>query len=1209
MIRQFWGSIQDASGGKDGYVGSIGAGGKLDFYFYKNNNLEPEVSTQTGTVPTNQWSHVAYCLNNQGGVSLYVNGFLQATGAFSQVPNQHDRALMLGRSIWSQTYMNYAGKIDDVRIYNRALSSSEIQTLYLSDSGGVQPQITQITPINQTVLVGSNATFTVSATGTAPLYYQWLRGSISISGATNSSFIIYNSSLPNTGSYFCLVSNAYGSVTSAAATLTVSNLPPHTRFVRLMDASGAAGSLVTVPILLAAQGNENSLGLSLNFDPAVLSYRAISNGNNAASAMIFVNTNQIANGRLGFQLGLPAGSSFASGTQQVALVTFALVGNATPGTSVLSFGDVPVVREIVDAAAAPLPASYIGGVVMIVTGYEADVAPRPNGNNNGQITTADWVQVGRFAAGLDTAAVGSEFQRADCAPRATLGDGRITTADWVQAGRYAAGLDPVTAAGGSTGTAITKAVQLAKTASASVVQLRGQTVIPGGTTYLPVQLLAAGNENGLGFSLAFDTNVLRFASASNAIGGGQLILNTNAAAAGKLGFQIALSAGATFPAGTQTVAWVGFTALQANTTSAVSFADQPVTREVVDATATPIAANYQDASVIVSAPATRPAIVQQPISVAVRPGQTAQLQVSAVGSSPLSYRWTKNGVTVPGANAAVYTVNNVSAANAGKYQVIITNAVDSITSAVAVLTVDVAKPVVVITAPLPNAKVYRATTNLLGRVTDAGGSLQGVYYQVNNDLWQTASGTTNWQASITLVPNTNTIRVYAADMAGNVSLTNTLKVNYVVSERLEVTVTGSGSVMESNKLFVSGQRVLGKTVTLTAKPTAGNILSSWVVQKNGINVIMPFKHDYNTLTFTMEADLSVTANFVPNPFLAYSGEYGGLFLPPVDTNGVRVVPTDWTNSGIVSLTLTTNGTFSGQLTYKGMSYPMAGELDARGSNVISVARGKEAPLYAMLQLAPDAAEIIGTISLGTTWSSELSAYRKMITKNTELKGNYTVGIQNGPDGGTGGALTVAIAPQGAVTLSGSLADGTAIMQSRWLTTNGDFLVYQSLYGNKGMLLGWAHCDFDGHGELFWQKPAVPTDKLYKNGFTVSPGAMVHRFTAPTLGGNATFWTNNVGSLSVWGGGMTNDLWGQLRVVKSVGTPYGTNNPMKSYGVTFDVTKGTFAGSFTNPDNKKVTAFKGVVLQFYNTNNLPIGSECMGWFLGVTNSGSVKINGQ
>ncbi|HKZ78701.1 MAG TPA: hypothetical protein VJ124_10395 [Pyrinomonadaceae bacterium] len=87
------------------------------------------------------------------------------------------------------------------------------------------------------------------------------------------------------------------------------------------------------------------------------------------------------------------------------------------------------------------------------SGYECDLSPRPSGSNNGVVTIADWVQMGRFVAGLDLANAG-EFQRADSAPRATRGDGVITIADWVQCGRYVAGLDPLTPAGGPTEPAI-----------------------------------------------------------------------------------------------------------------------------------------------------------------------------------------------------------------------------------------------------------------------------------------------------------------------------------------------------------------------------------------------------------------------------------------------------------------------------------------------------------------------------------------------------------------------------------------------------------------------------------------------------------------------------------------------------------------------------------------------------------------------------------
>ncbi len=77
-----------------------------------------------------------------------------------------------------------------------------------------------------------------------------------------------------------------------------------------------------------------------------------------------------------------------------------------------------------------------------VVAYEGDVAPRPNGD--GVVNTSDWVQVGRFAVGLDVPAAGSEFQRADTAPINTRGNGVMAVSDWVQTGRYAIGLDPLT---------------------------------------------------------------------------------------------------------------------------------------------------------------------------------------------------------------------------------------------------------------------------------------------------------------------------------------------------------------------------------------------------------------------------------------------------------------------------------------------------------------------------------------------------------------------------------------------------------------------------------------------------------------------------------------------------------------------------------------------------------------------------------------------
>ncbi|MEI7730622.1 MAG: Ig-like domain repeat protein [Verrucomicrobiota bacterium] len=645
------------------------------------------------------------------------------------------------------------------------------------------------------------------------------------------------------------------------------------------------------------------------------------------------------------------------------------------------------------------------------------------------------------------------------------------------------------------------------------------------------------------------------------------------------------------------------------TTSALALGEHAITVQYGGTNQYAASTSHEYNQQVILITTSKPVITRDPSGLAVRPGQPVQLQVGAAGATPMSYRWAKNGATIVGASNSTYSIASATTANAGTYLVIVTNIYGSATSSPALLVVDGVKPTITITAPA--ARVFTSQLTLGGKVSDDRANVT-VWSQLNSNAWVAAQSMNGpWSQTITPLGGTNIFQVYAMDDAGNCSAIQKVSFFKVATDVLVGGTTGNGAIIESNKPFVTGLvRELGKTVTLTAKPVAGNILSSWEVQVGASNGVVPFKHDYNILALTMQSNLSVTANFVPNPFLTEGGDYAGLFQPPSysDTNDVWIKPTDWTNAGMMTLTLTTNGTFSGQLTYKSVNYPFTGELDARGSNTISVARGKDPALIVTFQLMPGAAQIIGTVSQAGAWNAELWASRKMITKDTAFKGNYTVGIEGGPDNAwVAGALTLTVSPQGAVTVSGSMADGTAITQSRWLTTNGDFIIYQNLYGNKGMLLGYAHCDYDGQGELHWQKPAVPTDKLYKGGFSVNPMLWMSRFTAPAPGANATFWSTNIGGIVVSRGGLTNDLTGQLRLVKNVGVPFGTNNTVKSYSVTFDATKGTFAGTFSNPQDKnKVVPFKGVVLQWYGTNTVPQGSMNMGWWLGATNSGSVNI---
>jgi hypothetical protein len=80
-------------------------------------------------------------------------------------------------------------------------------------------------PVFQVAAVGKPVAFTVSVTASPPPDYQWRKGGVAISGATNASYSITAVQLTDAGSYDVVVSNVAGSATSAAATLTVGNPP------------------------------------------------------------------------------------------------------------------------------------------------------------------------------------------------------------------------------------------------------------------------------------------------------------------------------------------------------------------------------------------------------------------------------------------------------------------------------------------------------------------------------------------------------------------------------------------------------------------------------------------------------------------------------------------------------------------------------------------------------------------------------------------------------------------------------------------------------------------------------------------------------------------------------------------------------------------------------------------------------------------------
>ena len=194
---------------------------------------EHKFNTAAGVLSTSELRHVAFTYDRGSGAAvLYVNGSVMTATNFGNVIPQTTYALNIGRRLGQPIGYGdtYGGLLDELSLYNRALASNEVAAIYIAGSGGkcpptpAPPSITT-QPANQTVIVGGMATFSVTASGTLPLSYQWRFGGTNITGATNTTLTLTNVQFSQAGNYAVLVTNLYGSALSSNAVLTVTSPP------------------------------------------------------------------------------------------------------------------------------------------------------------------------------------------------------------------------------------------------------------------------------------------------------------------------------------------------------------------------------------------------------------------------------------------------------------------------------------------------------------------------------------------------------------------------------------------------------------------------------------------------------------------------------------------------------------------------------------------------------------------------------------------------------------------------------------------------------------------------------------------------------------------------------------------------------------------------------------------------------------------------
>jgi len=218
----------------DGVNGGLGLG-----YVWNNDpstyNWSPSGDAGLPNLPDSQWAYVALVVQpTEADIYLATadGTFSSVTNYFTHINQSFAGPTLIGTDAGQPTY-SFNGAIDEVAIWNRSLSSGDLYTQFGSALGNLAPKIfNDLLSPSQPIVAGDTLQLSANVGGTPGLSYQWYFNSGAITGATNPVFTLPNFSIAaNSGPYYLIVTNLYGSVTSAVATVT--------------------GQLATAPVILS----------------------------------------------------------------------------------------------------------------------------------------------------------------------------------------------------------------------------------------------------------------------------------------------------------------------------------------------------------------------------------------------------------------------------------------------------------------------------------------------------------------------------------------------------------------------------------------------------------------------------------------------------------------------------------------------------------------------------------------------------------------------------------------------------------------------------------------------------------------------------------------------------------------------------------------------------------------------------------------------
>jgi hypothetical protein len=184
-------------------------------FVYVGQPAPPAISSQPQNKTTNQGSGVTFSVTATGTPPLTYQWQFNSANIGGATASSYTRS-----NVQAADAGNYS-----VVVSNPGGSTNSANAVLAVNA---PPSITA-QPADQTVRVGSNATFTVTATGAPPLIYQWRFNGTNLPGATTNSYTRANTQTNDGGNYSVVIANTLGSVASSDALLSVT-LPQPAEF-------------------------------------------------------------------------------------------------------------------------------------------------------------------------------------------------------------------------------------------------------------------------------------------------------------------------------------------------------------------------------------------------------------------------------------------------------------------------------------------------------------------------------------------------------------------------------------------------------------------------------------------------------------------------------------------------------------------------------------------------------------------------------------------------------------------------------------------------------------------------------------------------------------------------------------------------------------------------------------------------------------------